>query len=232
MDQIVFYWAGEKLELPFFLVKSIRLIYNQEIKIIQLSDNLTKQVNGVDEIIRIKPTNYMMLDRTFAYSLVKTKNNKTLFLDADSLVLNKINLDTYKKGIYLTKRQTNFLINYNSPEYYPEFLNKHFNEVMPYLFGIILIVDEEFFFENIIDILKKLPSRFHRWYGDQYSLKKLYDKGIIKFKFLNSDFTYIAEFDGKTKKINLDLLRSNKVLTFKGGKKNYMRAVFKRLTNL
>ena len=75
MDQIVFYWAGEKLELPYFLVKSIRLIHNQKIKIIQLSDLLTKQVKGVNEIIRIKPTNYLMLDRKFAYSLVQTKNN-------------------------------------------------------------------------------------------------------------------------------------------------------------
>ena len=229
MDQIVFYWAGEKLEIPYFLVKSIRLIHNQKIKIIQLSDLLTKKVKGVDEIIRIKPTNYLMLDRTFAYSLVQTKNNKTLFLDADSLVLNKINLDIYTKGIYLTKRQTDLLINYNSPEYYPEFLNKRLCEVMPYLFGIILIVDEEFFFENIIDILKKLPSRFHRWYGDQYSLKKLYDKEKIKFKFLNSDFTYIVEFDGKTKKINLNLIESNKILTFKGITKKHVREVFNKL---
>ena len=230
MDQIVFYWVGEKLELPFFLVKSIRLIYNQKIKIIQLSDTLTKKVNGVDEVIRIKPTNYIMLDRTFAYSLVQTKNNRTLFLDADSLVLNKINLNEYIKGIYLTKRQTNFLINYNFPEHYPEFLNKHINEVMPFLFGVILIIDEEFLFKNLIDILKKLPSRFHRWYGDQYSLKKLYDKGNIKFKFLNSNFTYVAGFKGKTNIVNLNLLKSNKVLTFKGGTKKHVREVFNKLT--
>ena len=232
MDQIVFFWVGNSIEIPSYLVKTARLIYKNEVKVIQLSDHSTEKIQEIDKINIIKITNNMMVDRVNAYSTVKTKNNRTLFLDADSLCLNKINFNEYKKAIYLTKRKTNFLINYNNPEHYPEFINKRFCDVMPYLFGSILIINKENFFNKLLSILKKLPDRFHRWYGDQYALKIIYDQDDIKFNFINREFLYIVELDGVTKKINLELNEDIKILTFKGPTKKYIKTIFKKLTKI
>ena len=231
MDQIVFYWVGNNIEIPSYLVKTIRLIYKNEINIIQISDNSTLKIPDVSEIKRIHITKNMMVDRVKGYSIINTKNNNTLFLDADSLCLNVVNFNNYKNGVYLTKRKTNYLINFNNPEYYPEFVEKRFCDVMPYLFGSILIIDKVNFFNDLLIILKELPERFHRWYGDQYALKKLYDKNIINFDFIDKDFLYIVELDGVTKKINLHLNENIKILTFKGPTKKYIKTIYKKLVN-
>ena len=108
MDQIVFYWTGERLEIPCFLVKSIRLIHNQKIKIIQLSDDNTPKVENVDKIIKLKLPKDIMLARLKAYSFIETLKNRTFFCDADSILLNSLQLNKFSKGIYLAKRKKIF----------------------------------------------------------------------------------------------------------------------------
>jgi len=232
MKQIIFYWVGKNLDLPNYLVKTIKLIHKGEIKIIQLTDKETQKIKQIDEILRIDATKNIMIDRLEAYSLIETKQNTSLFLDADCLLLNKLDFEKYDPGIYLTKRITNLLINFNSPEFYPEFKGKRFNEVMPFLFSAILIVNNENPFKKLIKILTKLPIRFHRWYGDQFALKILYDQKEIDFNFLEKNFIFNLEFDGKTKNIDLNISKKNSVLHFKVITKNYVGVIFKKLTNL
>ena len=231
MEQIAFFWVGENIDIPSFLVKSTRLVYGKNVKIIQLSDKSTSRINGIDQIIRSEITNNMMVDRVNSYSVVETFTNRTLFVDADSIVLNKLNLDKYSDGIHIIKRRADFKINYNFPEYYPEFVNKNFCEVMPFLFGAIVINKNDNFFLELLAILKKLPSRFHRWYGDQYSLKKLYDVNPNKFQFIKNDFLYIVELDVIKEKKYLTLNKSMKLLTFKGNTKQCMGPIFNTFFN-
>ena len=229
-EQIIFYWVGEKLEIPELLVKSARLIYEKEIKIIQISDELTRKVSLVDEIIRMQPTGNLMIDRLLGYSKIRTVNTSSLFLDADTLCLNKINFKEYLDGIYLTKRTSNPMINHNFPEHYPEFENRYFKEVMPYLAGIILIKNFKNFFLDCYKLLLREPLRLQRWYGDQFIIKKIYDKNPKDFKFFEEDFVYILEFDGKNKNIDLNLNTKNKLLTFKGSTKKLISPIFDYLT--
>ena len=232
MDQIVFYWMGEKIDIPRFLVDSIKLSQKGNIKIIQISDEETEKIMGVDKIIRInvskktgRPVKWVT-DRLTGYSLVETKENNTLFLDADSLVIKNLKLNQFSSGIYLSKRKKNNLINYKSPLFYPEFYKKTLMEVMPFLFYAILINKSENIFNNLLNLLYDLPERFHIWYGDQYCLKKFYDKNKINFKFFEDDFAYVVELSDKSKNTNINLNIKNQLITFKGSTKKHMEPVF------
>ena len=230
IKQIIFYWVGEKIKIPELLVKSARIIYKEEIKIIQISDELTDKISSVNEVIRIKPTGNLMIDRLLGYSKIKTINTSSLFIDADTLCLNKVNFNEYFDGIYLAKRTSNPMINHNFPQHYPEFENKHFDEVMPYLAGIVLIKNYKNFFLDCYKLLVKEPLRLQQWYGDQFIINKIYNKNPEDFKFFDQNFVYILEFDGKNKNIDLNLNPNNKLLTFKGSTKNLISPIFDYLT--
>lgn len=230
IEQIIFYWVGDKIKIPELLVKSARIIYKDKIKIIQISDVLTGKISSVDEIIRIKSTGNLMVDRLLGYSKIKTINNSSLFIDADTLCLKKVNFKEYFDGIYLAKRTSNPMINHNFPQHYPEFENKYFDEVMPYLAGIVLIKNFKNFFLDCYELLVKEPLRLQQWYGDQFIIKKIYDKKPKDFKFFEENFVYIFEFDGKNKNIVLNLNPKNKLLTFKGSTKKLIFPIFDYLT--
>jgi len=230
IEQIIFYWVGDKIEIPELLVRSARIIYKNEIKIIQISDELTGKISSVDEVKRIKTTGNLMIDRLLGYSKIKTINTSSLFIDADTLCLNKVNFKEYFDGIYLAKRTSNPMINHNFPQHYPEFENKYFDEVMPYLAGIVLIKNFKNFFLDCYELLVKEPLRLQQWYGDQFIIKKIYDKNHKDFKFFEENFVYILEFDGKNKNIDLNLNPKNKLLTFKGSTKKLIFPIFDYLT--
>ena len=219
MDQIVFYWTGERLEIPCFLVKSIRLIHNQKIKIIQLSDDNTPKVENVDKIIKLKLPKDIMLARLKAYSFIETLKNRTFFCDADSILLNSLQLNKFSKGIYLAKRKKDFFLNYKYPEIYPEFIKKSAFDIMPFFFGGIIVIEEKNIFSDLLKICKRLPSRFHRWYGDQVSLHKYYLKFPNTFNFFNQDeYLHLIGSEKKYPIINITNLLNNKVkfISFKG----------------
>ena len=87
MEQIVFFWKGKDIAIPKLLVQSIKLIENNKINIIQISDNHTPKVENVDKVIKLKLPNDIMLARLKAYSFIETLKNRTFFCDADSILL-------------------------------------------------------------------------------------------------------------------------------------------------
>ena len=141
------------------------------VNVVQLTNFNTKEID-INSINRYELSNQIMLARLEAYAKFKTETNYTFFCDCDTIFVNK--LTTPKdigKNIYLTPRHQNFEINYKYPEYYEEFEGKTVNDVMPFLFcGIFTIGNQQMFFHNLLYICEGLPERFHRWYGDQYSL--------------------------------------------------------------
>tara|TARA_B000000460_G_C21428594_1_gene354103 strand:- start:103 stop:819 length:717 start_codon:yes stop_codon:yes gene_type:complete len=219
MEQIVFFWKGKDIAIPKLLVQSIKLIENNKINIIQISDNHTPKVENVDKVIKLKLPNDIMLARLKAYSFIETLKNRTFFCDADSILLNSLQLNKFLKGIYLAKREKNFFLNYKHPELYPEFINKSAFDIMPFLFGSIIVIEEKNIFSDLLKICKRLPSRFHRWYGDQVSLHKYYIKYPNTFNFFNQDeYLHLIGSEKKYPIINIKNLLNNKVkfITFKG----------------
>ena len=216
-DQIAFFWIGKDTSIPTFLVNSINYIYNKKVKIYHLTNFNTPKIAGVRKTIRLTLPEDIMLARITAYKNFPFNKNLTFFCDADSLFLQKLNLTKLNEDIYLIKRQENFIMNHMWPEHYPEFENKSALDVMPYLFGGMAFRNGKEFFSNVLNICLNLPSRFHRWYGDQYSLKININNNSTKINHLPNDiYLYIVRNSLINKDYSILIKKNVKMITFKG----------------
>ena len=234
MDQIVLFWRGEDISIPKYFVNSILIRNLKNVKIIQVSDLKTEKIKGVDLFITDNFPEDLMTARLKAYSKIKTKDTNTIFCDADSLLLNDITLSNFSPGYYLMRRKGNFVINHLLPEHYPEFENKPILDIMPFLFGAIIIVKKENFFKYLYNICMQLPARFHRWYGDQLSLYIYYLDNKHNFSFFDQS-KYMHVIGTKNKdNVNISLLKKRGVifLTFKGTEsKNSIKNIFDHIVS-
>ncbi len=232
--QFAFFWVGNDVSIPSALVDSIRFTYGDEAYIYQLSDKKTQPIKGVNEIIRDELPNEIMLARLKAYSLIKTQNT-TLFLDADSLVIQKLKLPDFNKyRACLVKRddQTSIL-NHNYPEYYPEFFNQKMVDIMPILFGLIITPDGGKLFDGLFKIALKLPDRFHRWYGDQMAMAQEWIKNKENYLLLKQEEYLFVTRTSLNKAQLEDLIKNGvKIITFKGPhSKQFIPETLKELIN-
>ena len=232
--QFAFFWVGNDISIPLALVDSIRFTYGDEAYIYQLSDKKTEPIKGVNEIIRDELPNEIMLARLKAYSLIKTQNT-TLFLDADSLVIQKLKLPDFNKyRACLVKRddQTSIL-NHNYPEYYPEFFNQKIIDIMPILFGLIVTPDGGKLFDELFKNALKLPDRFHRWYGDQMAMAQEWIKNKENYLLLKQEEYLFVTRTSLNKAQLEDLIKNGvKIITFKGPhSKQFIPETLKELIN-
>lgn len=232
--QFAFFWVGNDISIPSALVDSIRFTYGDEAYIYQLSDKKTEPIKGVNEIIRDELPNEIMLARLKAYSLIKTQNT-TLFLDADSLVIQKLKLPDFNKyRACLVKRddQTSIL-NHNYPEYYPEFFNQKIIDIMPILFGLIVTPDGGKLFDELFKNALKLPDRFHRWYGDQMAMAQEWIKNKENYLLLKQEEYLFVTRTSLNKAQLEDLIKNGvKIITFKGPhSKQFIPETLKELIN-
>lgn len=232
--QFAFFWVGNDISIPSVLVDSIRFTYGDEAYIYQLSDKKTEPIKGVNEIIRDELPNEIMLARLKAYSLIKTQNT-TLFLDADSLIIQKLKLPDFNKyRACLVKRddQTSIL-NHNYPEYYPEFFNQKMVDIMPILFGLIITPDGGKLFDGLFKIALKLPDRFHRWYGDQMAMAQEWIKNKENYLLLKQEEYLFVTRTSLNKAQLEDLIKNGvKIITFKGPhSKQFIPETLKELIN-
>jgi hypothetical protein len=170
----IFLHVGSDIR-PYFLVKSIRKFFKNT-KIIQCSDPLTKQVDGVDEVLRHDgDISNLMTFRLEAFSLIDTKK-QSVFLDTDMLVLKEFNLDNYfESDAALCKRSFGLdsVINTSFRGMdLSEYKNQTLGTVYPYLACFTAVRSKEFW-KEANNILSLLDNKFHYWYGDQEALKKI-----------------------------------------------------------
>lgn len=215
INNFAFFWIGEDITIPKYLVNSINNCYKNQVNIYMLTNNRTPHINGVTKTIRSLLPKEIMLARLKAYSKIKNAD-QVIFLDADSLVLGKIEkINTDKSLILFRREKDGKILNHEYPEIYPEFENKTGDEMMPFLFGAIITngINSYKKFLTLYDIAKQLPQRFHRWYGDQYALKIATEKTLIDFyeKDFN-DYIHIIKNQEDFKEIKKSLV------TFKGTK--------------
>ena len=232
--QFAFFWVGNDISIPLALVDLIRFTYGDEAYIYQLSDKKTEPIKGVNEIIRDELPNEIMLARLKAYSLIKTQNT-TLFLDADSLIIQKLKLPDFNKyRACLVKRddQTSIL-NHNYPEYYPEFFNQKIIDIMPILFGLIVTPDGGKLFDELFKNALKLPDRFHRWYGDQMAMAQEWIKNKENYLLLKQEEYLFVTRTSLNKAQLEDLIKNGvKIITFKGPhSKQFIPETLKELIN-
>jgi len=184
--QFAFFWIGEDLNIPTNLVKSIRHVYGNEAIIFMLSNLDTNKVNDIDHLIQAHLPQDIMLARLKAYSLLKT-DKPTCYIDADSLIIDKFTLPHFNNNIaFLIHRSLEAVfIKSSYPEFYQEFIGKTFTNMMPILFGLIVTPNGEILFKKLLEIAESMPDRFHRWYGDQMAIAKLWRENKKKIFLLN-----------------------------------------------
>lgn len=232
MRRIAFFWVGSNISIPQYYVESIRMIHGNDIEILQLSDQKTASIEGVDQVLRDDLPSSIMLARLQAYSRVTIDNNYTFFTDADSLLINPLDIKS-SADILLTPRMVDFPINPNYPEHYVEFQGKMISEVMPFLFGAIAIKNNNTFFKTLQGICESLPTRFHRWYGDQFSLKlalndELFSHGLLDPK-IHLHVLKSAPSISELKQLQNEGVQ---LLTFKGPDSDKMKNLPLTLKNL
>ena len=107
-------------------------------------------------------------------------------------------------------------------------------DVMPFLFGAMAFKNGERFFNDLLEICKKLPFRFHQWYGDQYSLKLYYEKTKFKFSKLDiNKYLYITKSEIDVFEIMKLMENDVRVITFKGkGTNRYILSTIKNILEL
>jgi hypothetical protein len=225
INNFAFFWIGSDISIPSYLTKTIVHAYKGEkVNIFMLTDKKTPYINGVSKTIRSELPKDIMLARLKAYSKLKI-DDQVIFLDADSLVLNKFKkISTEKKFVVFRRNIKGIKINHNHPEFYPEFIGKTPEEIMPFMFGAIVTSSKDSYknFLTILEEAKKLPSRFHRWYGDQYALKLVLEKNLIDFdEKIFTDYISIVRKEVDLKNINKE------IVTFQGSQsKEYIKIIY------
>jgi hypothetical protein len=182
--RIVFFWVGQNTLVPTLLVRSIRSSLGPEMEITQLSDRETPEVPGVSTYKSMKLSSRLMVARLEAYASLAIKG-PTLFLDADMLVIRDFDLPALGVNeVGVTRRYDRSEINWHAPVDFPEFEGKYFIDEMPYVYSFVY-TSSEILFVRQLNRLRKLPKRFHEWYGDQVTLKSELDSG----RYVRRDFS-------------------------------------------
>jgi len=111
INNFAFFWVGEDITIPSYLVKSINKTYKNNASIFMLTNKKTPYIDGVTKTIRSALPKQIMLARLKAYSQIKL-DDQILFLDADSLVLNKFKkLLTDEDQVFFRRDPEKIIIN-------------------------------------------------------------------------------------------------------------------------
>jgi len=176
LNNIAFFWVGQDVTIPTLLVRSIRTAFGPHFNVFQLSDRDTPGVEGVTSQKKLKLSPHIMVARLEAYAALSVKE-PTLFLDADMLVLHPFDLPPLAENeVGITVRGERDTIRFSKREWaeFPEFTNKDSAQMMPYIYSFVYVRSPILFLRQL-NALRKLPKRFHRWYGDQMTLKSELD---------------------------------------------------------
>ena len=232
INNFAFFWVGTDIQMPSTFVESIRLLYGKSANIIQISDEDTHEVAGVSSVSRSVLSTDIMLARLEACSKLENISDPIAFYDVDTLFIDKISAPSALNGrTCILRREHDFNLNHNFPEYYPEFIGKSTSEVMPYLAGCIITANPKKLFSALLLKCQKLPNRFHRWYGDQVALKMLALENPKMFIEIEEKI-YLKTFDKVLNQETFDSLKSQNTanIHFKGVSEK--KFLYKSMANL
>lgn len=224
----VFFHVGD-ITQPQLLTLSIKK-FNPDSKIYFITDFSTKDIDGVDEIVRFDlDKDNMMTSRLEAFANLEL-NKPAIYIDTDVLVVRPIPIELFmEKDIFLCNRtfsrdafiNTSFK-NMNLSEY----KGKTFGEIYPFLACFTFTKNYEFWSECYKTLLN-LDEKFHFWYGDQEALRVVFEKKKFNIGLLNEsvvctlpeysqpkDGSYSIHFKGPSRK-NLMLQAANFILSEK-----------------
>ncbi len=171
---IAFLYAGRiPRELAQIMVASVKQAMPHA-KVVQLTDNNTKPILGVDEVIR----KYWDGQRLMPYRFLHMKEfpePNALFLDYDVVVL--------KDFSHLFEDDFDVGLTYRDETDPSLRLSPLVQETMPYNTGVMLSkLSGRGFWEEAYEICLGMPDQSQGWWGDQLAIKKLADRTTLKLK--------------------------------------------------
>lgn len=173
MSNFVFLHVGEEPNVELF-VRSIQLT-NPGSRIIQCSDNNTKQIDGVSDVFRLDTdAKNLMTFRLQAFADLRLRE-PAIYLDTDMLVLGKIEPDRLLENHEVACCERSFgrdgLINTSFKGMdLSEYTGKTLGEIYPVL-ACFTITKSSIFWETCFEYLLALDKKFHWWYGDQEAMR-------------------------------------------------------------
>ena len=170
---VAFLYVGRVSKLPQIMVASVRAVMPGA-RIIQMSDYETRQVTGVDEIIR-KHGNRKLL---MPYRLLHVKEfppGDTIFLDADVVLQKDIShLFQDEFDVALTFRDHTDPSLRKSPEAH---------ELMPFNTGVMLSRASGWaFWAEAHRLCLGMPEAHKAWFGDQLAVKEVAAHTLLSVK--------------------------------------------------
>lgn len=168
---VAFLYVGALSRIPQIMVASVRAAMPAA-SIVQMSDYETKQVNGVDQVVR-KPWDHKYMMPYRLSHLADFAAERVIFLDADVVVRKDLTpLFDDEFDVALTYRDESDPSLRKSPEAY---------ELMPFNTGVMLSRESgrPFWAESYQSCLK-MPQDSRTWYGDQLAIKEVAARTPLK----------------------------------------------------
>lgn len=199
---LTFLHVGNEAALPTLMVDSVRRTMPGA-TVVQLTDQVTSAVPGVDEIIRKDYDGKLM---TFRMRHLAGLEDEFITLDTDVIVRRDLRpLFDASFDVALTMRETP-VTSINGVDLAKE---------MPYNTGLMFSRNPRFW-QEAYAVLMRLDPDTHRWWGDQLSVKVVAESGRYMVKELPCDeYNY-------TPRNRLDMPETACMIHYKGERKQWM----------
>jgi hypothetical protein len=204
MAQFAFLHVGEDATFPTILCRSLRA-NNPNAQIIQCSDSDTSAVEGVDEVVRFDGnTENLMFFRTAAYARLAFIG-PTLFLDTDMICIDSVDpnraLDDGDAAVCLREYGRDMLLDPTAMGIdLKEYTGRTLGDVYPYI-GCAVICSSTEFWAACVEEMLRMPSKLHRWFGDQEALRNVVNQRKGRIRWLpESEYACLADVEVDTSK--------------------------------
>lgn len=197
MTSIVFMHVGPDVETPALMVRSVRRS-NPQARVVQVSDDASPEVEGVDEVLRRRPAHdRTMLFRTQLFAEVPVEA-PTWFIDTDMLCHRELpDAGDFDAALCVREFRVDALFNPDfGPEDFSEYAGRTMGEAFP-IVGCVTLVASPGFWPAVRETFEALPAKYHQWYGDQEALRIVSGSGRFRLARLpESVFACLPEHEG------------------------------------
>lgn len=174
-DNFVFFHVGEDISYPQKMVKSL-LRHNPDANVIMCTDKDTPDVMGVTDRHEYKvDRENLMFSRMKAFASLRF-DEPALYIDTDMIFMGRVVVSEIlnDNNVVLCRREFARDAVFNVEQRglrFDEYEGKTLGELYPYV-GCVVGMKSGSLWHPILEIYKKLPEKFKKWYGDQEALRE------------------------------------------------------------
>jgi hypothetical protein len=186
------------------LIENLRDIYGNT-DIVQVSDEKTPIVKGVNHVLRVPRTMPLMTWRLKAHQEAHALEDELLMVEPDVRFLKRIDelFDDGDSEIIISTRDCS-----------AEWGEENLGETTPYTMGSSISRNREFWREAKL-VCQTLPERDQHWIGDMKAIKAVVDSGKFKVRVVPGEiYNHIPN--------SVDDIGNAKVMHYKGRRKNWL----------